>query len=50
MTSELLVSPTRINLRCGKVWKMRSRRNLRIARVAEASEKFRGRVSKLPSG
>jgi hypothetical protein len=48
--SELDVSATRMNLRCGKVWKMRSRRYLRMARVAETSEKLRGRVSKDPRG
>lgn len=40
----------RMNLRCGYVWKTFSRRYLRIERVAETSEKFRGRVSKDPPG
>jgi hypothetical protein len=50
MTSELEVSATRMNLRFGKVWKTRSRRNFRIESVALTSEKLRGRVSKDPRG
>lgn len=45
MTSELEVSATRMNLRVGYVSKIRVRRYLRMLRVAEISEKFRGRVS-----
>ena len=50
MMSELLVSPTRMNLRWGNVSKILFRRAFRIASVADTSEKLRGRVSKEPRG
>jgi hypothetical protein len=50
MMSELDVSPTRMNLRCGNVSKTLSNKYFRTESVSSAFEKLSGRVSKEPSG
>lgn len=44
------MSPMRMNLRAGKVWKRRVRESCRALRITLGSEMLRGRMSKDPGG